>query len=161
MACNLHKIKRGMTPFKIWRGIKKAHGENKVNLIFILFQTAVCFTVPTEWHNIWAGMLFTVFIYSFLRPFQWVTNLFLKWGSSCWAYFVGNVISNTFPTNAWICCLVVKVQTRLHWFQNFKVFSFLDVTYNCFIFISKTTFPCEMTCYKLNIDILKQLLYTA
>lgn len=33
-----------MTPFKMWWEIKKAHSE-KVNLIFILFQTAVWITV--------------------------------------------------------------------------------------------------------------------
>lgn len=54
MPYNLHKIKRGMTPFKMWRGIKKAHTENKVNLIFILFQTAG-WTSPKEMHNIFAG----------------------------------------------------------------------------------------------------------
>lgn len=59
MPYNLHKIKRGMTPFKMWRGIKKkAHGENKVNLIFTVFQTAVWITVPKQLHGIFAGFFF-------------------------------------------------------------------------------------------------------
>lgn len=37
-----------MTPFKMWRGIKRADGENKVNFIFILLQTAVWITAPKE-----------------------------------------------------------------------------------------------------------------
>lgn len=56
MPYNLHKIKRGMTPFKMRRGIKKAHSENKVNLIFILFQTAVWITLPKELYSVLAGL---------------------------------------------------------------------------------------------------------
>lgn len=48
-----------MTPFKMWRGIKKkAHGENKVNLIFTVFQTAVWITAPKQLHGIFAGFFF-------------------------------------------------------------------------------------------------------
>lgn len=41
MPYNLHRIKRAMTPFKMWRGIKTARIQNKVNLIFIRIQAAV------------------------------------------------------------------------------------------------------------------------
>lgn len=69
MPYNLHKIKRGMTLFKMWRGIKKAHCENKVNLIFIRFQTAGW--IIKELHNILAAL-------TKIFPFFFVWLVFFK-----------------------------------------------------------------------------------
>lgn len=44
-----------MTPFKMRRGIK-AHTEKEVNLIFILFQSAVWISVLTALLNILASL---------------------------------------------------------------------------------------------------------
>lgn len=64
MPYNLHKIRKGMTPFKMWRGIlKKADGENKVNLIFTLFRSAVWITFPEQLHKHKGKCVFFLLLY--------------------------------------------------------------------------------------------------